>query len=133
MKGSQIFPQRKADQKPRIKMTSAPQGQSWGQSNAFKILREMTYNIEVYTQINYLSRVGIGLKDIKNVLPMLLFSGTSGEDKTRKRNEEMGTRKQCPTQERVEGNFHDHDGEGGSQRRSSAARPATSNLPIQEG
>lgn len=82
----------------------------------------MIYNIEVYIQINY-SRGGIGLRALKNLLPMLFFSGTSGEDKPRKRNQEMETRKQCPTQETVEGNFHDDDDQGGSQRHTIAARP----------
>lgn len=82
----------------------------------------MTSNIEVYTEINYSSRAGIVLKGFKTVVPMFLSSGTSGKDKPRKRNQEMGTRKQSPTQERAEGNFHDGDDGGGSQRQSSAAR-----------
>lgn len=92
----------------------------------------MIYNIEVYIQINY-SRGGIGLKALKNVLPMLFFSGTSGEDKPRKRNQEMGTRKQCPTQETVEGISMMMMIKGDPKDTPLQLDLGTSNLPIQEG
>ena len=51
---------------------------------------------------------------------MILFSGSSREGQTRKRNQEMEIRKQSLTQDRVKGNFH-HDDEGRAQKTTSKA------------